>query len=332
MLSELRTPWTNPATIQLAVSAALTRVTSRRKAGDAILAADQVRVVVGDGVRQKLVEPGRFADVREPLKGAEANVRVAQANEHRRSRGRWLVAALEHLTGLEEAERLRRVDAERLEHLGGEHLTYAALERQSPVRAARPRGLAAALGAQIEQAPGVVFELREEEASSVSERGVVHVELVSVVAQRQRFLEVLRERLEPREVSLPLGRIELAQPDALCPALVAKAQLVLRKARCRHLVVEAVAEAGDARSRVGTRAIRACESGRILVQLLVQGGRLRHLKPLALWFVLLAGCKTERAPSPVDASAASSPSARDAAPTRRSSMQRRPWTPAPTPA
>ena len=48
-------------------------------------------------------------------------------------------------------KRFRRVDAERLEHLGGEDFAHAALQRQPAVGGARPGRAAAALGAEIEQ-------------------------------------------------------------------------------------------------------------------------------------------------------------------------------------
>ena len=48
---------------------------------------------------------------------------------------------------------LRGVDAQRLQHLGRQHLAHAALERQPAVAASRPGRLAAALGAEIEQTP-----------------------------------------------------------------------------------------------------------------------------------------------------------------------------------
>ena len=42
-------------------------------------------------------------------------------------------ASRELLAGLDEAERLRGVDTERLEHLGGEDLAHAALQRETTV-------------------------------------------------------------------------------------------------------------------------------------------------------------------------------------------------------
>ena len=92
--------------------------------------------------------------------------------------GRRLVAALQRLAGLDQAEGLRGVDAERLQHLRRQHLAHAALQRQPAVAAARPRRLAAALGAEVEQ-PAVagIAQLREQEAAAVAEVGVVDAEL-----------------------------------------------------------------------------------------------------------------------------------------------------------
>src|SRR5690606_6756543 len=136
----------------------------------------------------------------------------------RGARRRRLVAAPELLAGLEEAEGLRGRDAERLQHLGREHLAHAALERQASVAAARPRRGAAALGREVEE-PAVlgVEQLPGEKAAAVAEVRVVHAELVTVVAQRERFGEVLGQRREGGEVALPLVRVELAEPDALRP-------------------------------------------------------------------------------------------------------------------
>jgi hypothetical protein len=127
------------------------------------------------------------------LKAPEANVGVAQAHQHRRARRRGLVGAEELLAGLEQAERLRGVDAEGLEHLGGQHLAHPALEGEAAVSVSRPRGSTAALGAQIQEAFVLrVEELGVEEAAAVAEVRVVHPELMPVVAERQRLPEVPR--------------------------------------------------------------------------------------------------------------------------------------------
>ena len=90
----------------------------------------------------------------EPLEGADADVAVAEARQYRRAGRRRLVTALQFLAGLEQSEALRRVDAERFEHLGREHLADPALERQPAVGVAAVRRLARTLGAEVEQAIG----------------------------------------------------------------------------------------------------------------------------------------------------------------------------------
>ena len=109
---------------------------------------------------------------------------------------------VQRLAGLDQREGLGGVDAERLEHLGGEDLAHAALQRQPAVAAARPGGGARALGAEVEQAAvGEVARLGEEKAAAVAEVGVVGAELVAVVAQRQRLGEAAGQRLEAAEVA-----------------------------------------------------------------------------------------------------------------------------------
>src|SRR5262249_47746932 len=120
------------------------------------------RRVVLDGVVEEVPELRALAEERMALEAAETDVRMAEPDEHGRARRRGLVAAEEHLAGLEERERLRGVDAERLEHRGREDLADATLQGEPPVALARPRRLAAALRAEVEEAAVLgVAELRE---------------------------------------------------------------------------------------------------------------------------------------------------------------------------
>src|SRR5690606_1939987 len=117
---------------------------------------------------------------------------------------------------------------------------------------ARPRSAAGALGAEIEQAAGgQLLELREEEAAAVAEVGIVALELVAVIAQRQRRLEAPRQRLEAAEMGKPLLVRKPLQSDRGRGALVAVTQDVLREARGRHGVVEL----GTEGAVVGTGAV-----------------------------------------------------------------------------
>jgi hypothetical protein len=115
---------------------------------------------------------------------------VRQADEDAAACRRGLVVALQLLPGLDQRERLRGVDAEGLEHLGCEDFAHAALEGKAPVGAARPRRAARALGREIEQAAVLeVITLGEEKAAAVAEVGVVKLELVTVIAEREGLFE-----------------------------------------------------------------------------------------------------------------------------------------------
>ena len=186
-----------------------------------------------------------LAERGEALEAADADVGVREADEDRGAGRRGLVAAGQGLAGLDEGEGLGGVDAEGLEHLGGEDLADAALERQPAVGAARPGGLAGALGAEVEQpAVGEVAELGVEEAAAVAEVGVVHAELVAVVAQRQRLGEAAGQRLEAGEAGDPGGVVEAVEADPRRPAVVAEAQPRLGEGGRADGIVELRAERG----------------------------------------------------------------------------------------
>ena len=147
---------------------------------------------------------------------------MAEANQNRRSSRRRFVAAQEGLSRLEEAQRFRRVHPEGFEHFGREDLAHAAFEREAPIAPPRPWGPSAAFRPEVEQPPAIVQYLREEKASTVAEKRVVRVELVAVVAKRERIRKVVRQRFEAREVSLPFRIVEVTETDALGPPLVTK--------------------------------------------------------------------------------------------------------------
>src|SRR5690606_23872963 len=119
------------------------------------------------------------------------------------------------------------------------------LQRQPPIAAARPGRPPRALGAQIEQpAVGQVFELGKEKAAAVAEIGIVALELVAVITQRQRLGETAGQRLEAAEMGDPLFVRQPIEPHLRRRPLVAIAQEMLRKLRGLHRVVEPLAERG----------------------------------------------------------------------------------------
>src|SRR4029078_2875094 len=84
------------------------------------------------------------------------------------------------------------------------------------------------------------------EAATVAEPGVVNAELVSVVPERERRFEVARQRLELREMRLPLFGREGIDADVLCGAVVTVAQHALRKRGGLDRIVERCPELEDA--------------------------------------------------------------------------------------
>ena len=184
----------------------------------------------------------------EPLEGPDPYMAVAQPDQHRRSGGGGLVVALQRLAGLDQGEGLAGLDAERLEHFRGENLTHRALERQPAVAESAIGCLAGSLGAEIEQSSFAVAKLCEQEAAAVADVGIVHPELMAVIAQRQRRREVVGQRLEAPEMTDPGLVVQLAEADCRCPAIVAVPQDRLRKIRRFDGVVKGVAQRGDGRS------------------------------------------------------------------------------------
>ena len=166
--------------------------------------------------------------------------------QHGGSRRRGLAAAPQRLAGLDQAEGFRGIDAERFQHRGRQHLAHAALECQAPVCGARPGRLAAALGGEIKQAALVVVQLREQEATPVAEFRIVGSELVAVVAQRQRLLEILRQWLESPEMRNPFLVAQHVEPDGFRRALITIAQDVIGKFSRRDDIVELGTERGMA--------------------------------------------------------------------------------------
>ena len=239
MLSVLSTPCTKPAAIQLGAERARSARAPRAKKRGGARRGRVGRVpgqVVRDGSGRAGARSGSVSlEKREALEACRSGCGEwlsRTSTDERVGEGSSPRCSASPVSN--RLKRLRGVDAERLEHLGREHLAHAALQRQPAVAAARPRRLAAALGAEIEQpAVGGVAQLREEEAAAVAEVGVVRAELMAVVAQRQRLREVVGQRLEAAEVALPLGVGEGVEPDARGPALVAEAEPVAGKSAGR---------------------------------------------------------------------------------------------------
>ncbi len=182
------------------------------------------------------------------LERAEADVAVAQAGEHGRTRGAGLVVPLQGLAGLDQGEGAAGRHAQRLQHLGRQHLAHAALERQAAIAEARIGRLARALGPEVEQPIRAgLAQLGVEEAAAVAEVWVVGAELVAVVAHGQGLGLVSRQRLEPGEGGDPFGVVEGVEPHGGGDAVIAETHEGLREDRGAHRVGELGAEGGETR-------------------------------------------------------------------------------------
>src|SRR5262249_4417634 len=128
------------------------------------------------------------------------------------------------------------------------------LQREPPVASARPGRGAAPLRSEIEEPPVErVAELRVQEAAAVADRGVVNLELVPVIAKRERLAQAAVERREAREAIDPLAIVEIAEAYPISPRLISKAHDRLRERRRLHRIEEPVAERGRRRDRLKPR-------------------------------------------------------------------------------
>ena len=173
---------------------------------------------------------------------------MAQPDQHRRARRRGLVAAHQLLAGLDHREGLAGVDAQRLEHLGGEDLAHRAFQRQPPVGGAAPRRRPEPLVPRSSSRPCAIAQLGEQEPAPVADLGVVHPELMAVIAQRERLRQVAGQRLEAPEMARSIARrVRLVQPDRGGPAIVAEAQARAREIGRRDRIGQPVGRAQDLR-------------------------------------------------------------------------------------
>ena len=107
-------------------------------------------------------------------------------------------------------------------------ISVASTSRTPPLSVSRPSPLRLygvwplPLVPRSSRRPAVVAQLGEQEAAAVADLGIVHAELVAVIAQRQRLRQVVRQRLEAAEMRVPSR--PSAKPDPLGPAPVEEAR------------------------------------------------------------------------------------------------------------
>ncbi len=108
----------------------------------------------------------------------------------------------------------------RLQHGGRQHFANPALQRQSAIGGAGIGRLARTLRAKIKHAAPIIPKLREQESAPVAQIGIVHAELMAVIAQGQRLPKRAGQRSEPREMRDPLIIAQISKPGMLRPALI----------------------------------------------------------------------------------------------------------------
>jgi hypothetical protein len=98
---------------------------------------DGLAPVVGHIGLDRIVEQARdivvLFEITQPLERADPDMRMVEPHKDGGARRRRLVAAHQRLAGLDQAERFRRVDAERFQHLRRQHFAHAALQGQAAI-------------------------------------------------------------------------------------------------------------------------------------------------------------------------------------------------------
>ena len=197
---------------------------------------------LGDTIVDEAGEALGVVQVGATLERAEADMALRESHEDGAARGGGLVIAVQLFARFNQAEGLGRVDAKRFEIGRREDFAHAALEGEPSVALARPGGLAGALGAEVEQAARAVSHLCVEKSAAISQLGIVRAELVAVIPHGQWPGQVARQRIESQKVAEPLGIVEIAEADGVCPATVAKAQHSGRKMGWFYRICEMICQ------------------------------------------------------------------------------------------
>ena len=91
----------------------------------------------------------------------------------------------------------------------------------------------------------MVAQLREQKTPAIADLGIIGAELVAVIAQGERRIEVVRERLEFTEMRNPFLLAKRMQADALVPAVIAEAENMIGKIGGCDRIADLVSQAGD---------------------------------------------------------------------------------------
>ena len=174
------------------------------------------------------------------LETADADMAVRQPHHDRGPGRRRLVMTLQRLPGLDHRKGLRGIDAKRLEQLGRHDFAHRALQSQAPVGCPRERCLARPLGPEVQNAPIIGAQLGKQETAPVAELVVVMAELMAVITQRKRALDIAGKRRKPAEMIHPGGIVQSIETDRRGRTVIAPAKDVLRERGGLDTPVEAV--------------------------------------------------------------------------------------------
>ncbi len=183
------------------------------------------------------------------LEGPEADMAVRQPHHDGGSRRRRLVVPLKVFARLDQRQDAAGRHAQALQHGRRQRLAHPALQRQPSVGMARPGGLARALGPQVEKASwksaiardavarclsaAHLPHLGRQKPTPVADLGIVHAELVAVVAHGHGA-GLAGQGLETAEMGDPFGVAQRLQPHRRRRPVVAQAQDRLREVGRLH--------------------------------------------------------------------------------------------------
>ena len=153
-----------------------------------------------EAICDELVHQRLILLVGDALKCADPDMAMIQSGHHRRPRRRGFVAARQFLAGFDNRKCLRSVDAERLEHFGRQNFADRTLQGQPAIAGPAPRRRPRTLGPQIHESFLMIAQLREQKTPAIADFGIIIAELMAVITQRQRRIEIVGERFEPAEM------------------------------------------------------------------------------------------------------------------------------------
>src|SRR3546814_909495 len=153
---------------------------------------------IGQGKLHQLRYHFLVAFERYSVKCPDTDMTMTEAYQDRGSGGRRLITARQFLAGLDQREGLAGVHAQRFQHFRGQYLADAALQSQPTVAKTAVGRPSRSFGAKVKQPTRAIAKLREKKAPAVADIGIIDMELMTMISERQRFFERICQWLELR--------------------------------------------------------------------------------------------------------------------------------------